>query len=308
MFSLCLAVPLFASAQEDNMTRSLPFLEVNADARTAGMGDSYMGETKSMFLYNNPSAFFGSEKSAYASYGTTIYPKIDAGTSLFHAVSGGYKYNKIHAFMAGWRYIGGLEIPTIDKNGNVGKPVKPMDWSVDLGYALQTSDNFSISIGVGFIQSSNYKVARNYGFGFGINYNNYINKLYRYSLSANIKDIGPKFKYGKSEYKFQMPTSIGVGGTVEFPISDNHILNTAISTRYYMYPNDASALVAGVGVEYGFKNLVFARGGYHVGDKNDYSTVGLGFNYKLISFDVAYIIADSKDFNLIKAGLCVKFF
>jgi len=66
-------------------------------------------------------------------------------------------------------------------------------------------------------------------------------------------------------------------------------------------------LMAGLGVQYGYKDMVFVRGGLHYGDsaKAIPSCISLGFGAKLfgVRLDAAYIVTDSALGNTLSAGL-----
>lgn len=302
---LCISCNIVMIAQQKS--RSLPFLEVNPNIRSAGMGNAAMGQTNGMFIYNNPAAFFNIDENIYGSYSLTLYPKINGmGSNMFHSLSGGYKLGDKHAIMIGARYLGGIKINRKDANGNERKPIKPLDLSVDVEYAFKATDNFAFYLGGSFIESYNSKGAFAGGFNLGACYNNYFGDKYHYSINADIKDLGTKIKYGSNGTEYDLPASAGLGGTIDFPINDNHNISTAIMGRYYFLPSDASSFTSGIGAEYGFKKMLFVRGGYHTGDNNNYYTVGLGGKYKFVEMDVAYTITSENKFNLISVGLNIK--
>lgn len=289
-------------------SRSLPFLEINTDARTAGMGDANMGETKGMFLYTNPSAFFNTENNLYTSYTFGMYPKLEEGTNMLHAVSAGYKFLDKHAVMVGFRYFGGLEIARVAANGVEMGKTTCMDMSIDLNYAFKFNENLSAFVGGSFIQSTLFSSASTGGFNAGINYNNVINENTKYMIGLDIRDFGGEIKYSNSKTASKLPGSIGIGGTMSFNLAENHVINAALTGRYYMMPSEASAFVAGIGAEYELFNVAALRVGYHIGNSNNYITAGIGFKVKFGSIDAAYSIASQKDFNLLRVGLNLNLF
>ena len=62
-----------------------------------------------------------------------------------------------------------------------------------------------------------------------------------------------------------------------------------------------------MGLEYEMFNIATLRTGYHWGNDNNYLTVGAGFNVKFVNIDAAYILARSKDFNLLRIGMNILF-
>lgn len=300
---------VFGNTLYSQSSRSLPFLELNADTRTAGMGDANMGATKSMYLYTNPTAFFLNEDKIYTSYTFGMLPKVNDSRQLYHAVSAGYKFLNRHVAMVGFRYFSGLEVPRIDENGVPGKPIHPMDWAIDFAYAFQFNPNLSAFIGGNFIQSYNYKTAYTGGVSTGIYYNNSFalsNQEANYMVGLSIHDLGGKVKYGKKGTETNMPASVGVGGSLSLHLAENHKLNAGLTTRTFFLPSDAKAFTGGLGVEYELFDVAALRTGYHWGNDNGYFTVGLGGSIKFVRVDLAYSIAKMKEYNFLRLGVSVQ--
>lgn len=289
--------------------RSLPFLELNGDTRTAGMGDANMGETQSAYLHTNPTAFFQNKDKVYASYTFGLYPKIDGNRQLFHAVSSGYKLFRNHSLMVGFRYLGGIKVPRMHENGIATNPIKPNDWSVDFAYAIRFTPHLSAYAGGSIIQSYIGRTAHTASFNAGVYYRGALSIIGEggsYSVGLSINDLGKNIKFKNSESS-KLPTSAGLGGSVSLPLHSNHTLNAALSTRYFMLPSDASEFTGGIGVEYVMYNIAAFRTGYHIGDSNGYLTLGVGGKFKFVNIDAAYTIANNSDFNLLRLGLSVQF-
>lgn len=290
--------------------RSLPFLELNADTRAAGMGDANMGKTTGMYIYNNPTAFFQNEGNIYGSYALGMYPSIDKSHQMYHAASVGYKLFDRHALMVGFRYLGGNAITRILDDGTEGKAIKPNDWAIDFAYALNINSHLSALVGGNFIQSYVGRTAYTGGGSLGLNYYNTFNYSGNegdYSLTVDMRDLGQSVQYSKSSKAVAMPTSVGLGGSLSLPFSEDNVVNAALATRYYMLPSDAAAFTAGAGVEYEYMKAFALRAGYHIGNNNNYFTVGAGGNWKGVRLDVAYSIASQKEFNKLSVGISTQF-
>ncbi len=290
--------------------RSLPFLEVNGDSRTAGMGDANMGKTNGMFIYNNPTAFLQHEGNIYGSYTMGLYSEINDSRKKYHAVSAGYKMYEKHALMVGFRYLGGAAIPRVNLDGVETKPIHPMDWSIDLAYALKLTNNFSAFISGNLIQSYVTKVAYTGGVSLGGYYTNtfdYATSLGEYTIGMDLRDLGGNIKYKDSDISAPMPTSLGFGGSIGLPINNTGVLTGALSTRYFMRPSNSSEFTTGFGLEYEYKKMLAIRTGYHIGDANNYFTMGLGCNWKMVQLNLAYSIASVKEFNKLTFGISTQF-
>lgn len=291
-------------------SRSLPVLELNADTRTAGMGDANMGETKSMYLYTNPTAFFHNEGNLYTSYTLGMYPKHNDSYRMYHAVSAGYKLFDRHALMVGFRYLDGLKSLGAGDDGIERKPIHPMDWSMDFAYAFQFTPNFSAYAGGNIIQSYNGKTGYTGSFSAGLYYRDNLSlsdKDGSYAVGVSLYDLGGKIKHGKKGTENDLPTSIGAGGSFSLPLNENHAINAALSTRYFLMPTEAKAFTGGIGLEYEMFKMAALRTGYHWGNDNGYFTLGLGCNVKFVRIDAAYLFAKEKDYNFFRLGMSVQF-
>ncbi len=290
--------------------RPLSFLDFNTDVRGAGMGNTTMGEAKGMYIYTNPTSLLNGDlnNKIYGSYTFGLFPPSNEGRQLFHAASAGYRFCNNHAIMVGFRDLEGLSIPGYDINGNSTANIKPKDMAMDLTYAYKFNEHFSAYIGGSFIMSTLDNSAITGGANAGFYYNNSFSLMKNrgtYTIGLSLYDFGGKIQYGNGDSAF-MPASAGIGGSVSLPFHKNHILNAALSTKYYILPTTASAFTASIGLEYELFNIAAIRTGYYVDThnmQNSYYSVGVGLKYKFIGIDAAYCLRSNKDFNIIRLGL-----
>lgn len=300
----CLAVALLAQS------RSLPFLELNSDTRTAGMGNAYMGEAKSMYLYTNPTSFLneGGQK-VYTSYTFGMFPKFENESKNYHAVSAGYRLGK-QALMVGFRYMNSYPYQAVGEDLiQRTKRIYPMDWAIDMAFARSFGEKISAYIGGNFIQSYSRKVAYTGGVSGGVYYRSEFGSGDGvYNVGLSFRDFGGSVQYGNRGVSTSMPSSIALGGSIAFPLADAHKVNVALTSHYFMLPSDASEFTVGAGAEYELLNMIALRAGYNYGKTMSYATFGAGFRYKFIGIDAAYQMADSiLNSNLIRVGLHLQF-
>lgn len=287
-------------------SRALSFLEFNPDVRTAGMGNAASGNVQSTFIYTDPTAFLSNKENFYSSYSYGMYSKINGQRQDFHTVSAGYKFLEKHVVMAGFRHFGGLEIPKFDSYGQPNGEIKPRDWTIDLTYAFKINRLFSFYIGGSVIESDfsskDYTFSANAGFNFKNSIGNTDN-ISNYSLSLFVRDLGGEIKYSKFSDSYKLPTSVGVGGTIDYAISDNHKITAAANTRYFIQPSVSKELTAAFGLEYSFFNIASIRTGYQILDDNNHFTLGLGARYKYVGLDCAYSFAEDSNYNIARFGI-----
>ncbi len=284
---------------------SLSFLRVNADARTAAMGNASMGEATGMYLYTNPTSFLqDSTNRFYGAYTLGLLPKAEGDQIFYHGASFGYKHGK-QAFMLGMRALHGAEVAKVNASGTIGEPIKPYNYALDLSYTRDLGGNFAAYVTGTLVQSYIGKTAFTGSASGGVFYRNSFNDV-DYTVGFGFYNLGAPVKYGKSEY--DQPTSVGLGGSFACHWIENHRLNFSWTARYYVLPKKAEDFVGGLGVEYQVLEELDVRAGYYFEDKNSYATVGLGYNMKKLGVNVAYQIAteDNLD-NSFLVGFSMRF-
>ena len=296
-----------------SQSRTLPILEANPDARSMAMGNVSLMSTDRNYIYVNPSSIFYNADRYSASINATMFPENDdvSGRLLYGNASAAWRFADRHAAFIGYRYLGGEKIASVtDQFGTPGKDIKPLDWSLDVGYSFKISDKLSAFATGSFIQSKTTRTASAITFGVGGNYRTNINlgnMESQLNIAARVLDIGPPIEYSSND-KYDLPTSAQISTDITMPLSDINKLNFALGGRYFILPTDATMLTVGAGAEYTYNNLVSARMGYNYGEnQSSRITLGLGLNIKFVSVDAAYSIANDTDFNMIHVGLTARF-
>lgn len=288
-------VALFGVTQANAQGQTLPILSANTDARAASMGNSSVA-AEGMYIYNNPSAFFGMDKKFTADVSASIYEKEEniEGTFGLHTASIGYKFAKRHAVFAGFRYAGGIKFKGANMLGEPTKEYKPYDWTIDFGYAYMIGKGFSAYAMGNIIFSHLSKNANGGAFTVGASYQNnditIANKPANFMVDAKLAAIGPKLDYGNG-YKASMPTHVAVGGALSVDMADKHQVAAAFSTRYFFQPSESKVFMVGGGLEYTYNNMVAVRVGYEYGDHNlSHFTIGAGVKYRGLRINGAYML------------------
>ena len=226
--AICCAIKV-SSQQERTITTAVPYLNIAADARAAGMGD--MGVATSVDAFSqqwNPAKYaFAERKLGIGASYTPYLESIVTDISLLNATV----YNKIDdqsAFAIGVKYFGLGEIElrqTIDETPTI---VKPNEFALDGSYALKLSPTFSMSVGGRFI-SSNLRFqdgqqdsqAAN---AFAVDVSGYYqsNEIAYNSFNGrwrggfNISNLGGKIQYDEGGQENFLPTNLRLGGGFDF--------------------------------------------------------------------------------------------
>lgn len=297
----------YTSTLFSQSSRTLPFLEINSDARAAAMGNSSLGKAESMYLYTNPASFLHQKTAMYGSYTVGIYPRVNDSKQWYHAASAGYSFFEKHAIMVGFRSLSGHEIATFDEAGE-GEPIFPSDRAIDALYAYKLANNIVVYATGNFIRSDLGVVANTTAVGAGASYtrrHQFTQYVGSYTLSASLTNLGGKIRYGKDGAAYNLPTSVNFGGSLTFPFHVNHQLQADFTSRYYMLSTGENELTGGIGLEYNIIKTIAMRTGYHWGDSNNYFTAGAGVKKSFLQLNAAYQMNRFKEYSLFLVGFNV---
>jgi len=236
LIALCFIVKVSAQ-QERTITTAVPFLNIAADARAAGMGD--MGVATSVDAFSqqwNPAKYaFATQKMGIGVSYTPYLESIVTDISLLNASF----YNKLterSAFALSIKYFGLGEIElrqTIDETPTI---VKPNEFSLDGSYSLKLSETFSMAVGGRFISSNlrfqdgqqDSQAANSFAVdvaGFyrsrEIAYNSFDG---RWRAGFNISNLGAKIQYDEGGQQNFLPTNLKFGGGFDFILDQDNVV------------------------------------------------------------------------------------
>lgn len=165
--------------------------------------------------------------------------------------------------------------------GSMGESFKPYDFSFSVGaeYCLWNS------LLAGFnVRNTNSSLAKDIT-GSAVSgdiYAGWISSGWSVMLAA--RNIGTKINFGYGEYA--LPALIALSGDWK-PLQG---LSVAAEADYLF----AGAFMAGVGAEYGFRDIAFLRAGYHYGSPADalpsFVSLGLGGKYAGVRLDASVLL------------------
>lgn len=294
----------FANAQSGNA----PILQLNPDANSAGYGDAFMGEARTMFVYTNPTSPLYKGNMVFASYSMGKFASINDQSQMLNAVSLGTVFMERHSISFGFRMLGGLKFQTVNEYGDYGKLIKPQDMTFDFSYAFRFTDNISAYVSGGLIQSKIYSTASTGYFGLGAYYRDNTalgSRDLRYNVGLGISNLGGQLKFGRKNN--DLPRSFDIGGSAETDLADGHKLGLNLTSRYY-FPSDNSYFTTGVGLNYTMYDMVSVRAGYQMGDGLNYLTVGAAFMHKYGDLYFSYVHSSSEVMNkMMRVGVSLRF-
>lgn len=241
------------SAQEANdrvITTAVPFLNIAADARAAGLGD--MGVATSTDAYSqqwNPAKFAFAERKMGISLGYTPYlSNTVSGIGLLSASF----FNKIDnqsAFALSLRYFTLGEIELRQSFDDIGTIVKPNELAFDGSYSLKLSRTFSMSVAGRYIRSNlKFQTEANIDSKPGSTFAVDIAGFYRSREIAynsfdgrwrggfNLSNLGGKIAYDENGQDNFIPTNLRLGGGFDFILDQDNVLGFTTEFNKLLVP------------------------------------------------------------------------
>lgn len=275
------------------MAQSLPVLETPVDARAAAMGGVSLTHTDRSYLYVNPASIFQTDKKLTVSASGLLFPKMNMveGRLLNGMATAGWKFHNRHVVYAGFRYQGGLTLPSVkDQFGTPGKKVSPFDWTADLGYAFRFNDQLSAFASGSFVQSYTGRTAMTGTFSLGANYfMSFNNSAAKYlNIAARVSDLGAPISFSSKD-AFALPSRAELTGDFGSAFSENRELNLTLGGRYSFLASKP-LYQANIGAEYVIFKMVSLRAGYQYGSQSTSAwTGGIGVKFYNFKLDFAAI-------------------
>ena len=245
---------LGVNAQDNrNITTAVPFLQVSADARSAGLGDQGVATTPDAFSqqWNSSKYAFADREMAVALNVTPYLSKLVNDIILANLV--GYKRlaDGRSAVAVGFRYFSLGDIDFTDNNGNPTSTQRPNELTLDVSYALKLNDNFSMSVAGRYLRSDlrlqnvqDTGLDASAGNSFGVDVTGFYqsrdvnlgNVNGRWRAGFAFSNIGPKLKYSNDEESF-IPTNLRVGGGFDFDIDAFNKIRTSLEFSKLLVPS-----------------------------------------------------------------------
>lgn len=319
-----------------------PILSIGSDARIGGMGDAGIASVPDVYSQQwnlSKYAFIESKGGVGFTY-TPWLDKVADDMALMNLV-GFYKLGDGNqAISASLKYFKIGDMGTIysdDFSSHYGAG-SPYEMSFDFGYSRKLSDSFSLGVALRYtridyttlddeIDASNIISA-----DIGVYHERYINigdHETLLSIAGNISNLtGSKVKLSSNGYSSFIPTNLGVGASILYPLADKSSFTFSLDLNKLLVPtppvmkkdesvddysrrlDDYSNTSAFKGV---FKSFSDAPGGFSEEMKEIMISTGAEFNFKkLVMLRAGYSYQNkykgNKSYFTFGAGVCYKMF
>lgn len=345
LFAL-LATGMHATAQSQQVvTSSVPFLRVSPDVRASGMGDAGIATSPDAYAaYRNlAKTSFATTADAVAASYTPWLEKVSNGVYLA-ALTGYHKMGADQAVAGSIRYFNIGTAQYANEAGDLLGTHKPYDMAIDAGYTRKLSAKLGMGVALRYIRSSiasgtvngeAYKAGNAFSADASLYYNGIDAQGNGFTAGLALTNLGSKISYTQqANAGGLLPANLGIGGayhvtdeayTVMFtaeinkllvPVADAETAKNGYVTEGVMDSWAKSFNSAGMknmqysaGMEWGWNNTVFARGGVLVdgstrmaGEDRFHLTFGAGLHYQAFQFDFSYLSAKGYGGNALPAA------
>lgn len=326
-FILSSLVALNAQQGQSSINNTaMPFLLINADARSGGMGDVGVATSPDAFsIFHNPAKITFNRTHTSASLNYTPWLR-NLANDIF--VGGGSYINRFRENSAWGVDIKYFSLGKVDLRSDQAQDTgteNPSEFAITGTYALKLSETFSMGVGLKYI-NSNYKINSantnlNAVNSFAVDVSgyyqseerNYGNFNGRYRLGFNITNIGPKVDYTPGVLNF-IPTNLKLGGGFDFILDNLNIIGVHTEFTKLLVPANPTSdegwiggmftsfgdsqefkeITWALGAEYKYNNAFAFRSGYfHESEQRgnrQFFTLGAGFKMDSFSLDLSYLI------------------
>ena len=289
------------------------WLKLETDARAIGMGGAYvaMGSGISGVPYNPASIAFVDKQEGFLSQTKYIaditYNVLGYSRNMNEDMNTDFFGVHIFSLDSGPMDV---TLDNADSQSGTGETFKFTGLCVRGTYARRLTDRLSIGVTGKYIREQIYTTfMHTYAFDIGSNFNT---GLYGFVFGMSISNIGPEAKYqgeGLTDYEidesgdyelstepFPLPMTLRIGITNELIGPDSELMPS--ETHKLLIAVDAInpidyTLYGTMGMEYAWKDMVYARMGYRMGHDTAEWSLGGGFRvngdgYK-VGLDYAYV-------------------
>ena len=278
---LCIMVAMLMATGA--FAQALPSLLIPSDAASLSLaGATVAGRAGAFSVDDNAAsiALSGRTLNVAATYGLW---QPSAGKENILAAGGWWNSGRF-AVGASFRRFASPSQETVSGNGTISQlddAFAPSDIAVSLGASFAVTGNISVGLAARFVNSRLTGTASANVVGADISVMYAKDALRAGLVMAN---LGTKVKYSETGYAQPMVLRAGAAYTILEGL-------TVQAELSYLF---AGSFGAGAGVEYGFRDMVFARAGFHYGSGNvgipTHASLGLGGKFAGVKIDVAYLL------------------
>ncbi len=283
---------------------AMPFSRTDHSPVSAGMAFSGAASTSdiawSAFKNSAVLPFYSGTFDAGVSY--QLWAPDGPKSNVFN-VGAAYKSDNGVGVSMGVSSLSFQSYDIIDDYGVDSGSFTPTGLVFNTGAGFLLSEDVSAGVNLRYMRQS-VSESKSYD-AFGADILLYYKPAKAFGLTAGVVSVGSSVK-ALSGDKMSLPSSAKLAGEYSV-LSGDHGFKADLDLDYFF----AGKFSAAAGVQYGFRDMVFVRGGYHYGDKESvlpsFATAGAGLKFSGFKLDFAWLTANEDLGNSIVIGLGYSF-
>lgn len=263
----------------------LPSLLMNQDAASLAMGSAGVSADAGAYaLENNVAAIPFAEQNMSVQAGFGIWQPSYANLKTI-GLAGMYKISDKIGVALDFKYLMMPSYSGVTGNGSDirDSEFKPSEMGLSAGFSYAVMDCLSAGLTLRYAGSKLAPEAKAgvIGTDIGVFF-----KKNAISAGLSLNNLGSKVKY--SDVAYAQPMLVKLGAGYDLDMGDSELFFTAQADVLF-----AGGVMAGAGCEYAFKDMIFARAGYHYGNAANvvpsHGSAGIGVKIAGVSLDMAYL-------------------
>lgn len=261
---------------------------VGSDAQATSLGNSVTTIGNASMLYTNFSMSTFNEATFKASISyVPLRTGVDESNELFVA-SSSMVLGERHGIGIGYRQLSLAAYLQTDNQGNLLGEFKPNESIIDIAYSYKLATNWALGVGLHHLNINLSDEFSSSATTFDLNL---YGKFKSFSIGITAINLGGNVKSGDTS--ISLPQKINGGIEYLKKLSDTHTFLTTSNFGYLKLTEEQKGLNAGIGLQYGFRQLIHARTGYYYTDDTiDWSHLNIGVGISAFggAIDFAYLL------------------
>ena len=239
---------------QNTILTAVPFLRINPDARSGGMGDAGLATSADPnAMHFNESKLVFAEKDLSVSATYTPWLRNLGIQDIYIAYLTGYaKIDDLQAVGFGLRYFSLGDIPFTDENGDPLGTGRPNEFELEFAYARKLSEKLSASLAAKYVYSNlaadfvvngnEIKAGQAFAADLGVTYKtpwNFGGRKNDLTIGAAITNLGSKIGYTDSnepQDREFLPGNIGIGAALDMPLDEYNTFTIAVDINKFLVP------------------------------------------------------------------------
>ncbi|WP_235296827.1 type IX secretion system outer membrane channel protein PorV [Portibacter marinus] len=241
----------------NTLLTAVPFLRINPDARSGGMGDAGIGisaDANSMHYNASKLAFVENDLSVSATY-TPWLRQLGLQDVYLAYLSGYKKINDLQSLGFAIRFFSLGDIPFTDIDGNGIGTGRPREMDISFAYARKLGENFSAALTAKYIYSNlaagqqldpttdifignAFATDLSLTYVAPINLGDYGSDL---TIGLAISNLGSKITYTRNINRDYIPANLGIGAAWKIDVDDYNSFTIALDLNKLLVPTPVPA-------------------------------------------------------------------